>query len=45
MRYLPLTEADRQDMLAVTGAASIDDLFSDVPEEVRLDGISGLPPH
>ena len=45
MRYLPLTEADRRDMLAVTGAASIDDLFSDVPEEVRLDGISGLPPH
>ena len=45
MRYLPLTEADRRDMLAVTGAASIDDLFSDVPVEVRLDGISDLPPH
>ena len=45
MRYLPLTEADRRDMLAVAGAASIDDLFRDVPEGCRLDGIAGLPPH
>ena len=45
MRYLPLTEADRRDMLAVAGAASVDDLFRDVPEECRLDGIPELPPH
>ena len=45
MRYLPLTEADRRDMLAVAGAASIDELFRDVPEKCRLDGIDGLPPH
>jgi glycine dehydrogenase subunit 1 len=31
MRYLPLTPADRQSMLATIGAASIDDLFVDVP--------------
>ncbi len=46
MRYLPLTQPDRAAMLAVIGAASIDDLFVDVPEEARLDGpIHGLPPH
>ncbi|GMM92390.1 aminomethyl-transferring glycine dehydrogenase subunit GcvPA [Qipengyuania sp. MTN3-11] len=46
MRYLPLTDADRGDMLAAIGASSIDDLFVDVPEEARLDGpIHGLPMH
>src|SRR5579863_799267 len=46
MRYLPLTAGDRQEMLSVIGAASVDDLFRDVPAELLLDGaIAGLPPH
>ena len=46
MRYLPLTDTDRQAMLATIGAASIDDLFVDVPAEARLSGqIDGLPDH
>ena len=46
MRYLPLTQSDRQAMLGVIGANSIDDLFIDVPAEARLDGpIPGLPNH
>ena len=46
MRYLPLSDADRSAMLEKIGAASIDDLFSDVPEEARLTGpIHGLPMH
>ncbi len=46
MRYLPLTDADRGAMLSVIGAASIDDLFVDVPAEARLDGpIRELPMH
>jgi glycine dehydrogenase subunit 1 len=46
MRYLPLTQPDRQAMLATIGAKSIDDLFIDVPEEARLSGpIEGLPMH
>ncbi|MGL6043022.1 MAG: glycine dehydrogenase, partial [Sandaracinobacteroides sp.] len=46
MRYLPLTTADRQAMLAKVGAHSIDDLFVDVPAEARLPGpIEGLPSH
>jgi glycine dehydrogenase subunit 1 len=46
MRYLPLTDADRQEMLSVIGAASVDDLFVDVPVQARLPGtIVGLPDH
>jgi glycine dehydrogenase subunit 1 len=46
MRYLPLSDADRRDMLAVIGASSIDDLFVDVPEAARLAGaIEGLSDH
>ena len=46
MRYLPLTQPDRDAMLSVIGAASIDDLFIDVPVSARLSGpIAGLPPH
>jgi glycine dehydrogenase subunit 1 len=46
MRYLPLSDADRSEMLRVVGAGSIDDLFRGVPEEARLSGvIEGLPMH
>jgi glycine dehydrogenase subunit 1 len=45
MRYLPLTAADRADMLAVIGARSIDDLFADVPAAARRQGLVDLPPH
>ena len=46
MRYLPLTDVDRSAMLATIGAASIDDLFVDVPASARLSGpIEGLPFH
>ncbi|MDB5668670.1 MAG: hypothetical protein JWL74_1620 [Alphaproteobacteria bacterium] len=46
MRYLPLSSADREQMLGVIGAGSVDDLFVDVPGAARLDGsIAGLPNH
>jgi glycine dehydrogenase subunit 1 len=46
MRYLPLSSADRSEMLRVIGTSSIDELFRDVPAELRLKGpIEGLPPH
>jgi glycine dehydrogenase subunit 1 len=46
VRYLPLSDTDRSDMLRVIGAGSIDELFRDVPEEARLKGpIHGLPMH
>lgn len=46
MRYLPLTEADRREMLAKIGARSVDELFRDVPMPARLGGkIASLPDH
>ena len=43
MRYLPLTDADRRDMLGVIGAKSVDELFRDVPESARREGLVDLP--
>ncbi|HEV8015097.1 MAG TPA: aminomethyl-transferring glycine dehydrogenase subunit GcvPA [Stellaceae bacterium] len=43
MRYLPLTEEDRRGMLGVIGAASVDALFADVPEALRLKAPLDLP--
>jgi glycine dehydrogenase subunit 1 len=46
MRYLPLAEANRREMLRTVGVTSIDDLFVDVPEAARLSGtIEGLANH
>jgi glycine dehydrogenase subunit 1 len=45
MRYLPLTDNDRQAMLGRIGVSSIDDLFVDVPEAARRDGLVDLPRH
>jgi glycine dehydrogenase subunit 1 len=43
MRYLPLTETDRRDMLAAIGVPSIDALFADVPPAARREGLVDLP--
>ena len=46
MRYLPLTPAERSDMLGLIGATTVDDLFVDVPATARLSApIAGLPMH
>ncbi|GAK42230.1 aminomethyl-transferring glycine dehydrogenase subunit GcvPA [Paenibacillus urinalis] len=37
-RYLPMTEQDQAEMLAAIGAETIEDLFSDIPEEIRFKG-------
>lgn len=43
MRYLPLTDHERSDMLARIGVGSIDDLFADIPQAAKLDGLLDLP--
>jgi glycine dehydrogenase subunit 1 len=43
MRYLPLTDADREDMLARIGVPDIDALFSDVPADTLLKAPLDLP--
>jgi glycine dehydrogenase subunit 1 len=45
MRYLPLTPADRQSMLARIGVRSMDDLYRDVPLKARRDKPVDLPSH
>jgi glycine dehydrogenase subunit 1 len=45
MRYLPLTEVERQAMLAVIGVPSVDALFRDVPKAAWRDEPFDLPPH
>src|SRR5580698_2048891 len=37
MRYLPKSDEERRQMLSEIGAASIDDLFSSIPAEYRLE--------
>src|SRR3954453_6611670 len=43
-RYTSATDADRQEMLDAIGVRSIDELFADVPEDVRLGRPLDLPP-
>src|SRR6476619_6130725 len=42
-RYTSATDADRQEMLEAIGVETIDDLFADVPEGVRLGRPLDLP--
>src|SRR6195952_3874716 len=42
-RYTSATDADRQEMLEAIGVETIDDLFADVPEGVRLGRALDLP--
>src|SRR5579863_5761610 len=43
MRYLPKSDAERRQMLSEIGAASIDDLFSSIPAEYRLNRDLEIP--
>ncbi|HSV04438.1 MAG TPA: aminomethyl-transferring glycine dehydrogenase subunit GcvPA [Phenylobacterium sp.] len=45
MRYLPLTPADRAEMLAAVGAPDVEALFRDVPETARKAALFDLPRH
>ncbi|MBT5049169.1 MAG: aminomethyl-transferring glycine dehydrogenase subunit GcvPA, partial [Rhodospirillaceae bacterium] len=45
MRYLGLTDDDRQSMLAEIGVPSIDELYRDVPSEAVLSAPLPLPGH
>ena len=45
MRYLPLSDQDRAQMLSVIGVDNIDALFEDVPKAARLDKLVDLPLH
>ncbi len=44
MSYVPHTEEDVREMLAAIGAASIEDLFDEIPEELKIRELAGIPP-
>lgn len=44
MAYVPHTEQDRREMLAAIGVERIDDLFREIPENLRVKGELDLPP-
>lgn len=43
MRYLPLTPDEKQQMLKSVGIETVEELFSDIPESMRLKGDLNLP--
>lgn len=43
-KYIPATDAERTEMLAAIGVPSVDALFADIPEALRLDRPLDLPP-
>ena len=45
LRYLPMTAEDKQAMLKTIGVHSTEDLFSDIPDEIRFKGEYKLQEH
>lgn len=43
MNFIPNTEADRRKMLEVIGVGSVEELFADIPEDIRLKRKLNLP--
>ena len=43
MPFIPHTEADVREMLEAIGVAGIDDLFREIPDELRCGEIEGVP--
>jgi len=43
MPFIPHTEDDTREMLAAIGAASLDDLFDEIPKELLIDSLDGVP--
>ncbi|KRE75664.1 aminomethyl-transferring glycine dehydrogenase subunit GcvPA [Paenibacillus sp. Soil750] len=37
-RYLPITEQDQKEMLETIGISSMEEMFSDIPQQVRFQG-------
>ncbi len=42
-RYLPDTKQDQEEMLSLLNMSSIDELFEDIPSEIRLTGELNIP--
>jgi glycine dehydrogenase subunit 1 len=43
MSYISLTDDDRKKMLAAVGISSIEELFHDIPDSIKINEIPGIP--
>ena len=43
MPFIPHTDDDTREMLEAIGAKSIDDLFDEIPAELIIDSLDGVP--
>jgi glycine dehydrogenase subunit 1 len=43
MPFIPHTPKDVSDMLAAIGAKSIEDLFDEIPKDLRIESLAGIP--
>src|SRR5262245_58218740 len=43
MPFIPHTPDDVEQMLAAIGAKKIDDLFDEIPKELRIESLAGIP--
>ncbi len=43
MKYFPHTQSDIREMLRVIGVSSLDDLYAEIPEELKLKGELNIP--
>jgi glycine dehydrogenase subunit 1 len=43
MAFIPHTPADVQEMLAAIGAATVDELFDEIPARLRVKSLTGVP--
>ena len=43
MPFIPHTDTDVREMLAAIGAPSIDALFDEIPAELRIKSLAGIP--
>lgn len=43
MPFIPHTDADVEEMLAVIGAPAIDALFEEIPADLRIQSLAGIP--
>jgi glycine dehydrogenase subunit 1 len=43
MPFIPHTPDDVQQMLAAIGAKKLDDLFDEIPKELRIESLAGIP--
>jgi len=44
MPFIPHTDDDVRAMLNTIGAASIDELFDEIPEDLRIEALTNIPP-